>query len=97
MDASVPLQQSFQSAEPEVKQAVQTVTTSLKAGNYAEATRALTPVVTGRKLSEAQKQAVGLALKQVNDAIAANPTLDTKEMYELRAKMYKAVDGGSRF
>jgi len=53
--------------------------------------------VTGRKLSEAQKQAVGLALKQVNDAIAANPTLDTKEMYELRAKMYKAVDGGSRF
>jgi len=97
VDASAPLQQSFQSAEPEVKQAIQTATTSLKAGNYAEAARALEPVVSARKLNEAQKQAIGLALKQVNDAIAANPALDTKEMYQLRAKMYKAVDGGSRF
>ena len=97
VDASAPLQQSFQTAEPDVKQAVQVVTTSLKAGNYTEATRALAPVVSGRNLNEQQKQAVGLALKQVNDAIAANPSLDTKEMYELRAKMFRAVDGGSRF
>jgi hypothetical protein len=97
VDASVPLQQSFTSAEPEVQQAIQTATTSLKSGNYADATRALAPVVSGRKLNEEQRQAVGLALKQVNDAISANPKLDTKEMYELRAKMFRAVDGGSRF
>ena len=96
-DATQPLQQSFQTAEPETKQVIQTVNTSLKAGNYTEATRALAPVVSRRNLTEPQKQAIGVALKQINQAIAANPALDTKEMYELRAKMFRAVDGGSRF
>jgi len=96
-DATQPLQQSFQTAEPQVKQAIETVNANLKSGNYAEASRALAPVVTGRNLSDPQKQAIGVALKQINQAIAANPALDTKEMYELRAKMFRAVDGGPRF
>jgi Tfp pilus assembly protein PilF len=96
-DATQPLQQSFEAAEPGVKQAIASVNTSLKAGNYTEATRALAPVVSRPNLTERQKQAIGLALQQVNQAIAANPALDTKEMYELRAKMYQAVDGGKRF
>jgi hypothetical protein len=96
-DATRPLQQSFQTAEPETKQVIETVNTSLKAGNYTEATRALAPMVSRRNLTEPQKQAIGVALKQINQAIAANPALDTKEMYELRAKMFRAVDGGSRF
>ncbi|MDD1650963.1 MAG: hypothetical protein LUO80_11340, partial [Methylococcaceae bacterium] len=96
-DATQPLQQSFQSAEPPVQQAIATATTSLKAGNYSEATRALTPVVTSRQLTEAQKQAVGVALKQINQAIAANPKLDSKEMYEMRQKLFQAVRGNSRF
>lgn len=96
-DATQPLQQSFQTAEPETKQVIETVNTSLKAGNYTEATRALAPVINSRNLTEPQKQAIGVALKQINQAITANPALDTKEMYELRAKMFRAVDGGSRF
>jgi hypothetical protein len=95
-DATQPLQQSFQAAEPEVKTAIDTVTTNLKAQNYAEATRALAPVIT-RPLTDQQRQAVGVALKQINDAVAANPALDTKEMYEMRAKMFKAVHSGPRF
>ena len=96
-DATKPLQQTFQTAEPEVKQAIETVSTSLKAGNYAEASRALAPVVSTHNLTDPQRQAVGLALQQINQAIAANPALDTKEMYDLRAKMFKAYDGGKRF
>lgn len=96
-DATQPLQQSFQAAEPEVKTAIDTVATSLKAGNYAEATRALAPVVTQRPLTEPQRQAVGVALKQINDAIAANPALDTKEAFDLRVKMFRAVHDGPRF
>jgi predicted negative regulator of RcsB-dependent stress response len=96
-DATQPLQQSFQSAEPAVQQSIASATTSLKAGNYAEATRALTPVVTTRQLTEAQKQAVGVALQQINQAIATNPKLDTKEMYEMRQKLFQAVRGNSRF
>ena len=96
-DATRPLQQSFQTADPETKRVIQAVNTSLKAGNYTEATRALAPVVSRRNLTEPQKQAIGVALKQINQAIAANPALDTKEMYELRAKMFRAVDGGPRF
>ena len=95
-DATQPLQQSFETAEPEVKMAIDTVTTNLKAQNYAEATRALAPVIT-RPLTDQQRQAVGVALNQINEAVAANPALDTKEMYEMRAKMFKAVHSGPRF
>jgi C4-dicarboxylate-specific signal transduction histidine kinase len=95
-DATQPLQQSFEAAEPEVKTAIDTVTTNLKAQNYAEATRALAPVIT-RPLTDQQRQAVGVALNQINEAVAANPALDTKEMYEMRAKMFKAVHSGPRF
>lgn len=96
-DASQPLQQSFQSAEPPVQQAIATATTSLKAGDYSEATRALTPVVTVRQLTAAQKQAVAVALQQISQGIASNPKLDSKEMYEMRQKLFQAVRGNSRF
>jgi uncharacterized caspase-like protein len=96
-DATQALQQSFQTAEPEVKQAIESVNSNLKTGNYAEASRALAPIVTTRNLTDPQRQAVGTALQQISQAIAANPALDTKEMYELRLKMYRAYDGGKRF
>ena len=96
-DASQPLQQSFQTAAPEIQKAVAVATTSLRAGNYTEATRALAPIVNQQRLTEPQKQAVGVALQQINQAITANPALDTKEMYEMRAKMFEAMRRGSRF
>ena len=96
-DATQPLQQSFQTAEPEVQRVISQVNTQLKAGQVAEATRTLVPVVTSQSLSEPQKQAIGVALQQINRSIAANPKLDTKEMYELRAKMFQAVHGSKRF
>jgi outer membrane protein assembly factor BamD (BamD/ComL family) len=97
MNATKPLAESFQSATPEVQQAVAKANASLKTGNYEDATRALVPVISQQRLTEAQKQAVGLALRQINQAIAANPTLDTKEMYDLRAKMFHAVHGDGGF
>jgi len=96
-DATHQLQQSFETAEPEVKQGIDTVNSNLKAGNYAEASKALVPIVATRNLTEPQRQALGVALQQISQAIAANPALDTKEMYELRLKMYRAYDGGKRF
>jgi outer membrane protein assembly factor BamD (BamD/ComL family) len=97
VDATKPLQQSFQTAEPEVKKAIDTVNTSLKSGNYADASKALEPIVTQRVLTEPQRQAVSAALFQINKAVSANPALDSKEMYDLRLKMYKAVDSPKRF
>jgi len=96
-DATQPLQQSFQAAEPQVQRVISQVNTQLKAGQVAEATRTLAPVVTSHSLTEPQKQAIGVALQQINRSIAANPKLDTKEMYELRAKMFQAVHGSKRF
>jgi hypothetical protein len=95
VNASKPLQQSFQSAEPPVQQAIANVTTSLKAGDYTEAARALTPVVTTHQLTGEQRKAVGVALQQINQAIAANPQLNTKEMYEMRRKLFAAGFGNS--
>ena len=74
-DATQPLQQSFQTAAPEVQQVIARVNTQLKAGQVAEATRTLAPVVTGRPLNDAQRQAVGVALQQINKAVAANHSM----------------------
>lgn len=97
VDATVPLQQSFQTAEPQVRQSIQTVTANLQSQNYVQATRALAPVVTRRRLTEPQKEAVGMALQQINQAIAADPSLDTQELYRMRVQMFRAVDSGPRF
>ena len=97
-DATKALQQSFKTAEPEVKQAIQVVNGHLQAKDYTAAARALAPVVLQQRLTEPEKQAVGVALEQINKAIAADRSLNTKEMYELRAKMFHAVhNSGSRF
>ena len=93
VDASRALEQSFQASEPEAKQAVASATTSLKAGKYIEAGRALDPVLAGRKLTPQQRQAVDLMFQQINQAIAANPSLDSKELYELRVKLAQAARG----
>jgi hypothetical protein len=37
-----------------------------------------------RKLTQAQEQAVGAAFKQIHDAIAADPGLETADMYQMR-------------
>lgn len=97
VDATQPLQQSFQTAEPEVQEAIARVNSSLKASDYATATKALAPLVSERPLTGPQREAVGVALQQINQAVAANPSLDTKEMYELRAQMFQAMRRGSRF
>lgn len=97
VNAVVPLQESFQAADAEVKKAVTATASSLQAGNYVEAARALDPIVSRRVLTPSQKQAVGMTLQQINQAVAANPQLDTKEMYELRARMFRAVQSGPRF
>lgn len=96
-DATVALEESFQSAEPATQEAVNEVRRYLDAEDYASAARTLAPIVDGQPLTDAQRQAVGSALKQMNRAVAANPSLDTREMYELRAKMFRAVDSGPRF
>jgi hypothetical protein len=91
------LQASFQTAEPEIKQAAQTLSTSLAANNYAEAARAIDPIVARGELTQQQKIALSSALTRMNNAVAANPALDTKEMYDLRAKMTQALTTKSRF
>lgn len=96
-DATRPLQQAFKEAEPSVKQSVVTVTASLRSGHYLEAARSLDPVLTRTNLTPQQRQALGVALQQLNQAVGANPALDTKEMYELRAKISKKLTSGPRF
>jgi hypothetical protein len=96
-DASQPLTQSFQAADPATQQAVQVVTTHLRSGNYTEAARSLAPVLSQPNLTAPQKRAIGLALDQMNKAIAENPALDSKEMYELRQRMFRAVHSGPGF
>ena len=93
VDASRPLEQSFQSAAPETKPALANVQAKLKAGSYVEACRAIEPVLTDRNLTPEQRQAVGLMFQQVNQGIAANPNLDSKELYELRVRLAHAARG----
>ena len=94
-DASAPLEESFQQAEPETQQAIEEVTSNLRARNYSQAMRHLAPVIENRQLTEAQKQAVTTMLQQVNDAIVADPSLETAEMYRMRQNMFHSVYGKS--
>jgi PBP1b-binding outer membrane lipoprotein LpoB len=91
------LQESFASATPEVKQSIATASSSLKEGNFAAVARELTPIVTQQQLTVEQQQAVSSALVQINQAITANPDLDSKELYELRARMFESLRRGPRF
>ena len=95
-DATKPLQQSFESAGPEVQQAIATVNASLKAKDFEAATKALVPLVSGRPMTDAQRNAGGLALQQINQAVGANPSLDTREMYQLRRQLFQAADSAPR-
>lgn len=97
VDATQPLAQSFQTAEPATQQTIQTVNSNLKAGNYLAAAQAMEPVLAQPNLTDSQKQAIGMALSQMNQAIAANPALDSKEFYDIRARMFQAMRGKSRF
>ena len=97
VDASRSLELSFQPAEPEVKQAIAIANTSLKSGDYTEVARVLNPVLANRELTPPQRQAAGLLFQQINPALEANPGLDSKQLYELRAKLHQAVTGGKRF
>lgn len=96
VDATRQMEKSFQQAAPEVKQAIEAVNSNIKEGNYLEALKTLAPVVQSRNLTQPQLDAIGLILKQVNDAIAANRSLDSKEMYELRKQMFQAIYNGPR-
>lgn len=96
-DASQPLTQSFEAAEPATKQAIQSVSTHLKSGNYTEAAKSLVPVLNQTSFTPDQKRAIGLALDQMNKAVQENPTLDTKEMYDLRQRMFRAVHNAKEF
>jgi hypothetical protein len=55
-DASQPLQQSFKTAEPKVRQAIEAVNAYLKAKDYAAAARTLTPVVVQQRLTQPEAQ-----------------------------------------
>ena len=95
-DAGQSLKESFQSTDLATRQAVEAATSQLKSANYAAAAQSLAPLL-NQPLNASQKQAIGLALQEMNRALEKNPALDTREMYELRRNLFRAVDGGSRF
>ena len=45
----------------------------------------------GGKLTDPQKEAVAVTLQQINQALGANPALDTKELYEQRVRLIQAL------
>ncbi len=92
-NATTLIEQSFEQAPPETKKDIQVILASLKAGDFLQAAKALAPIVSAGNLTAAQKDAVGAVLKQINDAIAADPKLNTMEMFKLREQMFQATFG----
>lgn len=91
VNASKDLEDSFQTASPEIKQKIEIVRSDLKAKDFLQACTTLNSIVGKADLDLAQKQAVGKMLSQINDAIAADPKLDSPEMYRLRQKLFRAI------
>ena len=92
-DAGQRLEQSFQRAEPEVKKTIAAVSSDLHNGKYIEAARTLEPVLAARRLTPQQKEDVGLLFQEISRAVAADPSIDSKELYEVRLKLFRAARG----
>lgn len=86
------IEQSFQQATPETKEAIQNVVASLKAKEFLAAARSLVTVLDKDSFTPEQKHAVGAVLNQINEAIAADPKLNSQEMFTLREKIFQALN-----
>jgi hypothetical protein len=86
------IEQSFQQATPETKETIQTVAASLKAKEFLAAARSLATALNKDSFTPAQKHAVGAVLNQINEAIAADPKLNSQEMFTLREKIFQALN-----
>ena len=90
-NASQDLEVGFQTASPDIRQKIKSVQDDLKDKNFLQAAKTLLSVVTKVDLNPERKQAVGKMLNQINDAISADPKLDSPEMYHLRQQLFKAI------
>jgi hypothetical protein len=93
-DTALKLDQAFETAETALKDSVTAVTASLRAKNFAEATKALEPIVSNPKLTEPQKAAIMSVILQINEAVANDPKLDSSELSDLRRRMFMSLRGG---
>lgn len=96
VDASQMLQQSFEAAEPAVKESIASVVTNLKAKNYVEVTKSLDQIVSKRQVTEEQKQAIMTTLLQIGEAMAADPKINTPELSAMRSKIFETLRRSSR-
>jgi len=87
-DASALLEQAFEAEAPAVKETITAVVANLKAKNFAEVTEALDQMVSKRKVTEAQKQAILTALLQINEAVGTDPKLNTPEQSAMRSRIF---------
>jgi hypothetical protein len=91
------LNESFRTGSPETQSQITAASSHLQSGDYRSAALALAPVVSQQQLTEAQRAAVSAALVQMNQAVATDPKLNTRDMYEARAKMFQALQKESGF
>lgn len=91
------LNESFRTGSPETQSQITAAASHLQSGDYRSAALALAPVVSEQQLTEAQRAAVSAALVKLNQAAATDPKLNTRDMYEARAKMFQALQKESGF
>jgi hypothetical protein len=90
-DTSPALQQAFESADPALKERVAAVAADVKAKKLVDATKALDQLVSSARLTDAQAQAISNTILEMNEVAANNPEVDSKEMYDLRSKMFQSL------
>lgn len=84
----------FKEHPRKVQTRIEAVNASLRAGDYNAAVDTLLPVVNGQQLSEAQRRAAALSLQQINQAIAANPKIDSAELFKKRRQLAQKLYRG---
>lgn len=96
------LEQSFQAANPETKQAVAASVAAMnaaagqaelsaKSAHYIEAMAPMKNLVAGGSLSREQVQAAKTVFQQVNKAVQKDPRLATKQMYDAQNALAQAL------
>ena len=87
------LQKSFAAADPAVRDIVEKASAALQRSNYTEAVVMMYQLAEGHQISATEKKAIGMVLAEINQGLAANPGLETPDLYRARAALIEKVHG----
>jgi hypothetical protein len=89
------LEQGFAQADAAVREEIVKVAAAIKVQDYVAAVTLLDRMLREHKLTETEQTATRKAFGEINQAVVANPGLDSPEFFRARSELMKRLYGES--